>query len=746
MTFRDLYHRPLFLPLVICILLILIWDAIPSRPLSLPARDTWKGVIAENPRLKADHSQLVIQLKTEDKSLPRKILLTTPASLASFERGDVVEWVSELKSPVPYRNLGGFDYAKFLSRQGIGATTFVRSGDDIARLSTSRSAFQKWIETLKRKTQRALQTMGSPSAQGVALALLWGDERGLDEHTEELFRNQGLSHLLVISGLHFSILALVLFGMALAPFKIFPTLCLYLSARRLAATFTLASLTLYFLFCEPNPSVTRAFIAVACYLLAIVLGRDRDAFNILFLAALLILSLNPGDLFSVSFQFSFLAVLGLLLVFPKLKSRWENVTMGDGLFSKLSRGLLDLLLINIAVFLMLTPLVVFYFYRMNLNSLFMNLWAVPLIEMLLVPLALTGFILLFVFEPVGIFFLKLTVTLLDGILGFLEWAAHGLPSPGLVFPPHGYELILYYGLVLILCLSTSSLVKRTALVACAIFLLADLFFWFALPQWQNRFRLTQIDVGQGDSILVELPRGRHLLVDGGGSTYFDVGKNVVLPYLLYQRVRKLDAVCVTHADTDHYMGLIPVVGEFPVGELWWNGVKSESLLYQGLFIAAEKKNIPLKVLAEGDRVTLDTGSLEVLSPGDPEKVAQKDNNHSLVFKIHARGHTALLTGDMEKPVEARLVQTYGEQLDADFLKIPHHGSHSSSTMDFIRAVSPQLASLGAKRGNRFGHPHADTLEKYDRLGIPVYRTDRDGAVTIDLSGENLQVTTTKRTN
>lgn len=737
MSPTEIIKRPFFSPLIILIV-VLIWhdhyssiDVLKSVP---DEKGVYHGILADNPQIKDKKTKLKVSL-----GLDVKVLITILSDQLEFGKGDTIEFKGKIKKPTSYRNPGGFNYVQYLKRQEIGATVFIENPDDIRLIS--RAELSHWggaVLDLKRKTKRLLAGEASPEVRGVLYALLWGDRALIDSHTDEIFRNQGLSHLLVISGLHFVSLALVFFWLVVGIFKFFPKLLLYFPVRKIAAVGTLIFLTAFYFFCEPAPSVTRAYIAVTCFFVAMILNRSSDLLNILFLAAFLILLINPDDLFNLSFQFSFTAVLSLIIIFPLLKRKRIEEFFKEKkpriLFIILGRGI-DIFLANLAIFIGLGPLIVYYFHEAQWMGLVMNLWAVPLTSLLVVPLGLAALVLNILIPPLAPVLFSINLTIIQGILLLLEWAYIHLPSPALVFPPRGWELIVYYLLILAVVLRFSPRIKKGLIFAAVFILVVDLAFVVYRMKWSDDFKITHIDVGNGDSILVELPDAKRVLIDGGGSPYFDLGENVLIPFLLHKRIPSLDAICITHPDTDHYLGLSTLVEKYSFKELWWNGIPHDSQSYQELFDQARRKNARVVALARGEKIPVgDEAVFEVFSPeeggGGQTAPTGHNNNQSLVLKLKTKNYSALFTGDIEWQREAELVSTFGEKLDSDYLKVPHHGSVNSSSDEFLKMVAPRVATVGSRQMSHYKHPHPKTVKRYERLGIPLHRTDLQGAVLV----------------
>jgi len=266
--------------------------------------------------------------------------------------------------------------------------------------------------------------------------------------------------------------------------------------------------------------------------------------------------------------------------------------------------------------------------------------------------------------------------------------------------------------------------------------------WPFLAPGDGRLRVTFLDVGQGDAIFVEVPRGPRLLVDGGpgGGARFDVGERVVAPYLWNRGAMRLDVIAVTHADADHSGGLGAVLRQFPVREVWENGRWGPG--HEDVVAALERSGAARRTLAARQRLRLGDAIITVLNPpgpDQPEPATPGENDRSLVVRLDWRGVSFLLTGDLTASGEEALVDDRAP-IAATVLKVAHHGSRTSTAEPFVSASQPRLAVVSVGARNPFRHPAPEVVARLDRAGARVYRTDRDGAVIVETDGVNLWVT------
>ena len=259
----------------------------------------------------------------------------------------------------------------------------------------------------------------------------------------------------------------------------------------------------------------------------------------------------------------------------------------------------------------------------------------------------------------------------------------------------------------------------------------------------NKMRVTFLDIGQGDASVVELPDKKVMLIDGG--TYEpDMGRRVVAPYLWSKGIRKVDYIILSHPHSDHFGGLIYIIDNFDVGEIWSNGRLSTEA--EDLFRKIREKNISYKVLSRGDLLEGEKYKIHVFHPyhefyaGSPRGELSNQNSDSLVLRIESDNTSLLFTGDIEMEAEDNLLHL-GKWLESDIIKVPHHGSSTSNSGEFIRTVSPDTAVVSAGRNNPFKHPHQETLWRYRDEGVRLLRTDIDGAVTIISGGDTYELKT-----
>ncbi len=392
------------------------------------------------------------------------------------------------------------------------------------------------------------------------------------------------------------------------------------------------------------------------------------------------------------------------------------------------------------------PLVAYYFNRMSIAGLLSNLIIVPLAGCVVIVGLFTSLAAL-IWLPVSSLLVTLTSAFSYLVLKMVGLFASIPHASRYVVTPTPFEIGLFY--ILILYLANLKRMKRflPGLIILFVVVAGDISYWYTQTHLNKGLRITFIDVGQGDSTLIEFPKGKRMLIDGGGfyDERFDVGRNVVAPVLWKKKITTLHYLVLTHPHPDHLNGLKFIASSFRARELWASGQGFSSTPYHDLMeIVAKKRMQRIMVHDAWPPRRINGVKVEVLNPPQGSMVDQKDspsqiNNRSIVLMITYKNHRFLLTGDIEEEAEARLVES-GKDLRSDVLKVPHHGSQTSSTRKFLEAIKPSYALFTVGFRNIFNLPSAKILSRYESAGCSILRTDRDGSVMFETDGENLRVT------
>ena len=716
-----------------------------------------------------------------------------------FRAGDRVEALLRAGPARNFGDPGAFDYKTFLARQQIDVTGFLRSAALLTRLSAPPPTFAQRLARVRGRLLDAADSVfpGDKSGTGraaVARAMLLGDRSFLDSEQVETFQDTGVYHVLVLAGLHVGILAALLLWTG-RTFRLPIALTTLVTMGVLSFYVAIVQ--------DRPPIIRAALMATIYLLARLMFRRTAllNSVGVAALAILIVRPSELGDpSFQLSFVAA-LAIAGLAAPFlrhtaehyrraldhlgdvtrdaaaspPAAQFRLDLRAAASYLASHLPRGLSrfsepavtapcrailalwELTVISIAIQLGMLPLMAQYFHRISPLSVVANIPAV-LLTALIVPF---GFLALgggFLWSGLGHLLGKILSAAIGILVSSVNWFAtlpgvfYRVPSPPLVL------IIAFFAAGILFSASLLSLRRRLPWVTFAAWLIFAVLIAahpFAPRLVRGRLEVTVLDVGQGDSIFVAFPDGKTMLVDGGGlpgGAYLhghrpgiDIGEDVVSPYLWSRGLKRIDIVALTHGHEDHLGGLPAVLRNFRVGQLWV-GRDVDSAPYRGLISQAGKRGVPVIHRVEGEHFDWSAVRVSVLWPDNDDPVRAATNDDSLVMRLEDGHRVLLLTGDIERPVERGLLaqQANGKpenagELAADFLKVPHHGSKTSTTQPFFDAVRPQFAAISVGESNTFGHPSPEVIDRISTEGARIFRTDRNGAITALTDGTSLEV-------
>ncbi len=672
----------------------------------------------------------------------------------SIHQGDLIDVMTRLREPYGTRNPGGFHFGEYLTRKGVHVVASVTGPGaiQIRQATTVRifPLFWQQIDIWREHVHRAAMAALKNPALGLFLGMIIGEQSFITSEVRDAFMVTGTVHIISISGSHLGLIAFLMFfcvkGIVLRlPLVWLEWLSLRLTATRLAVLMTMPVVSFYTLLAGSEIATVRSWVMIMLFLVAVWIGREKHLLTALGIAAMLALIGNPQEMYDTSFQLSYSAVLAIALVIQMQQRKADNGQgMGElpsGLVEQLWQRIMQAWWITLAVTLATWPLVAYYFNHIAWLGLFSNLIIVPLVGFLMIPLGLlsvvwvllTGAEMLplgFLHQAIADFLVK-TVSVLAHIPG-AEWH---VASPSILM------IMVYYGLLLVLVLRIH---KPTLQVSCGAGVLAILLWWGWSPRLDldlNTVRVTFLDVGQGDATVIELPDGQTILIDGGPAyRRLDMGQAVIGPYLWDRGIRRIDHVIATHPQWDHVGGLPWILKSFDVGQYWSNGIVREQAFSQRLQNAIQEIGLKEQVAWKGKEITSARPCIfqvlnPVLSAGDLPRASLSSmsgsvlNNQSIITRLDCGQHSFLLTADAEEEALAKLNQLPIVRT-ARVVKVPHHGAKSSLHKKWIKQLDAEMAVVSAGQHNRYGHPYPKVVEAYAQEGIPLYRTDLDGAVWV----------------
>ncbi|MGD2088979.1 MAG: ComEC/Rec2 family competence protein [Candidatus Aminicenantes bacterium] len=726
-----------------------------------------EGKLKSFPEIKRDHS--VIFLETESLEYNRRkffksfnIRIKVNGDLKDFYRGDTIAVSARVYPTTLNKNFFANPIENYLLARKIHFNGYCKS-PRLVSLIKKTSFFWRMIGAWRNKIRAVIEKDGLDKKGVFLQAILIGERGKLTDDQEEQLLNAGVFHLLAISGAHIGIIALFslwILKLLRVPFK----------PRHII---TAVLLIIFLVLSGFRISAERAVLMALFIFIARILYLDINIYNIISFCGLVLLARNPGEFLDAGFILTFTLTAAIVMgrkiflpLFEQLRifiRRWRiqpekefalelakssQDEKKQGFFGKLLQRIRDkapsyiseLLSANFSASLMALPLSLFLFKRYSFAGFISGLLLVPLtfvitgLGILLIPLALLSSflskVLLIILDiPLRIFF-HITAFFSDTLDLSIFRAS---PSIFLVL-----SILIAFFLLSISQKKRQKIIIASILLLLLVFISVHLFFYSP-----GNLEVFFLDVGQGDSHLVVFPGGDALLIDGGGVYYsnFQVGRNIVLPFILQKRIN-IKWMAVSHYHPDHAYGIAEIIDILKPKELWISSETPDESGYKKLFQAVPSSTRVKKLAAPFTRKIGDC-TIEFIYPDRFIRENRSHNNHSQVMKISDRYHSFLFTGDIEKEVEAELRENNCTSLRSAVIKVPHHGSASSSSPGFVECVNPQLAIFSCALNNRFGFPHRKVLDTYQDQGIKYLSTGRSGGIRLISLPNGIEIETSK---
>lgn len=685
-----------------------------------------------------------------------------------WQRGTIVRLNGEWERPRKAGNPGALDYQLYLYREQIHWIINVDGVDSIRFAPTHYSGKDSIAQKFQLKGLRQfdafreyladqVETVFPPFSQGFMKGILLGTRDDLEPERLEAFSLLGLTHVLAISGMH---VGLVIGGWI--------WLCLRFGMTyQRTLLLTLFVIPVYITLTGAEPSAIRAGIVTMLGITAVLMKRWKNGLSLLGFTGCLMLLWNPYFLFNIGFQLSFLTTAGILWGVPKMNKKLpiQNAWIRSAIS------------ITFIAQCFSFPITIYYFNQFSILSFGTNLFLVPVITLIILPFGYAALFLGMVHPGFGYILGKIVNSTLWGVYWSVDRLSDWEMLHQIWGTPPKWWVILYYVFFLWLMglwvkgedrihpqvklrwggtIHLPRIDKHRWMISALIFIMIlHLGYGYSYPLKRDVFQATFIDVGQGDSILIETPNGKRILVDGGGTLdfseqleewqkrkkMFEVGKQTVVPYLKRNGIRHLDYVVATHGDMDHIGGLRAVLSELSVGNLVWGADRVEGSEETDLMHIARENKIKVVQAIQGQKWSIEEGiEMWVLHPARESGRSEKSNNQSVVLLLNVYGETVLLTGDIEKEGEYRILDMLEEMKfrpQIDIMKVAHHGSRTSTTERWVDFFQPSVAVISVGQDNWFGHPTKEVLQRLKAADTQIYRTDVDGAVrvTIDRKGQ-----------
>ena len=699
--------------------------------------------------------------------------------------GDKILIKGEIKIPDSSRNYKGFDYREYLKTKKIFGT--IESSSISILEKECLNFIEKFVNNVQNSMKKNLNKILDEEESSLCIGILIGDRTNISEEIENDFKQSNLTHMLAVSGSH---IVYIINGL---------TILLSKTSKKLSKIIIIIFLLFFIILTGFTSSVLRASFMGILVLISSIIYRKSDTLNNIGISSLIILIINPYIILDVGFILSFAGTLGIVLLSPNInkliniiinkfnkkmlkinnkkgkireKKELNKLTNNKSIkiiIRYIIKYIFNSFSITLSANILIIPIMAFYFSTFSFTFWISNILAAPIMEMV----TILGFIIYFISiicipiaEFLGIF-LNLLLNILIKIAKFsstIPGSSIFIKTPYLISCIFFYTILSYLynrnkinrliNKIINKKSNTNKIMtkilnhklkikiqeihnyilinkKKVVLIILFVFILVNLLDNFV----EKDLKIYFIDIGQGDSTLIQTPYGRNILIDGGGSEFgtYDIGENILLPYLLDRRINKLDYIVISHFDSDHVKGLFKVIEELDVSNVIISKQGEVSENFKKFQKIVSDKNINIMIVKKGDYITIDRLSyIEILFPEDKLINENILNNNSIVMKFVSGDFDMLFTGDIEKIAEDRLIELYKNtnKLKADILKVAHHGSKTSSTEEFIELVKPEIGLIGVGKNNNFGHPNEEITERLKNNNIQIYRTDECGEIII----------------
>lgn len=678
--------------------------------------------------------------KINNIKLKKKFILLTKNK--EIEYGNKIKLEGTYIKPSKSRNYRGFDYSNYLKTENIYGTIEQNGKIELIK-EKNINYFFIILYKVKNKIIKNINNKFPEETRGVFLGILLGDKSSIEENVRQNFADSSLSHILAVSGTHISYVVICIS-------VLFKKLKLNKNIRKVLTSLVLF---MYLYLVDFSASATRAVIMSNIVILQMLFYRKQDTITTITFSSIIILINNPYAILNIGFLLSYGGTIGIILFVNKI-----SIESKEDFFQRFKSYLKDICIVTISAQTIIMPIIIYYFNTISFTFIISNIIA----SLIIGPIIMIGLVIIAIsFFKIPI--ISLIIRFYNILIVILVKTADIISkipiSKIYLKTPTTLEIIFYYSVVFLIALliyikkSNRKFIKKT--IQIDIYNLKDFFInnrnkvlifisivsliSITSIKIPKELKINFIDVGQGDSCLITTPQNKKVIVDSGGSESYDVGKNVLLPYLLDKRITKIDYIMISHFDTDHCKGFEYILENIKVKNVIISKQSETSENFKQIMKIIRKKRINLIIVQKGTKIKIDNfTTVDILSP-QSENIADNMNDNSIVAKFEAYNFSILFTGDASEKIEKELIKEK-INLKSDILKVSHHGSKTGTSEEFLKSVKPKIALIGVGENNKFGHPTKDVIKRLTENKIKIYRTDTDGEIRIKIKkSKNIKI-------
>ncbi|MFC2140255.1 DNA internalization-related competence protein ComEC/Rec2 [Candidatus Auribacterota bacterium] len=647
--------------------------------------------------------------------------------------GEAIETKGYFFAPSPPSNPHQFDYQIYLQYQDIFYLCSIKGKENLKKIPALNSHLKMIRSRVKKFLGKQLTfKLKGTEEKELLLGMILGERHRISLKLKDIFKKTNTMHILAISGLHLGMIT----------FIIISVLSLFILQKRKIFIITIFCLIGYVSLIGFRPPVTRTLIMILVFLLGRLINHEGNIINSLSFAGFLIILFRPLDLFNAGFQLSFIIVLFIIILTPKIEHLFLRLFFKPTILKKkkISRKIFYLnrfFSASLSAQIACIPLMLFYYNIFSPLSLLANLVVIPLMYPILflsffsISLGLISKTVLLILNSINSSLISTLIWVIK-IVGNLHLSFFYLPAMPLLL------IISYYLALLLLCR------RKYRKYALIIFVLIFIFWSSSYLYRLKKFKAVFFDVGNGEAALIHFPQGKNILIDCGSSSYDNIGRWIILPYLRGEGINNIDIVILTHFHRDHVNGLFALLDEVSIDQVWINNMQSPSPLKTKLLQAIRDKKIDIVILNDSSPWEKIEGEIKgkILSP--PPRLFHSNNTdlikneNSLVIKLNYKNLSFLFCGDIDKK-GVNYLSLKEDNLKSTFIKVPHHGGQASFSKKFYRRVDPEIAIISSKR-----KPSKKIITYFREKKIQKLSTNQDGAIIISLNKGRYHVKTARK--
>lgn len=678
--------------------------------------------------------------KINNIKLKKKFILLTKNK--EIEYGNKIKLEGTYIKPSKSRNYRGFDYSNYLKTENIYGTIEQNGKIELIKEKNINYLFIN-LYKVKNKIIKNINNKFPEETRGLFLGILLGDKSSIEEDVRQNFADSSLSHILAVSGTHISYVVICIS-------VLFKKLKLNKNIRKVLTSLVLF---MYLYLVDFSVSATRAVIMSTIVIMQMLFYRKQDTITTIAFSSIIILINNPYSILNIGFLLSYGGTIGIILFVNRI-----SIESKEDFFQRFKSYLKDICIVTISAQTIIMPIIIYYFNTISFTFIISNIIA----SLIIGPIIMIGLVIIAIsFFKIPI--ISLIIRFYNILIVILVRTADiisKIPMSKIYLKtPTTLEIIFYYSVVFLIALliyikkSNRKFIKKTIQIdiynlknffinnrnKVLIFISIVSLISITSIKIPKELKINFIDVGQGDSCLITTPQNKKVIVDSGGSESYDVGKNVLLPYLLDKRITKIDYIMISHFDTDHCKGFEYVLENIKVKNVIISKQSETSENFKQIMKIIRKKRINLIIVQKETKIKIDNfTTVDILSP-QSENIADNMNDNSIVAKFEAYNFSILFTGDASEKIEKELIKE-NINLKSDILKVSHHGSKTGTSEEFLKSVKPKIALIGVGENNKFGHPTKDVIKRLTENKIKIYRTDTDGEIRIKIKkSKNIKI-------